>query len=406
MPHDAYVAGKREIVVQALARTGVKAEVAAVIETPRHARRRAVFKLKSLPEGIHIGFHAAKSHTIVDMHQCDILTPGLFALVGKLRTRLEPVFGVGEVAELHVTECDNGFDAAFRWSRKLQPSLVTLLSQALGDTGIVRLTMGAETVFETAAPVVTLGGVAVKPPPHAFLQRTREGERALQAQVLALTAKAKTVLDLFSGLGTFALPLAAQAKVHAVEGEGVMTTALASAARSAKGLKPLATETRDLFKRPLAPLELGAFVGLEEIALNTGEIADAGVGAPHVREIDHHVERAVVLADRGELAVALVLAAEAGAGGAGLVAVFPVTGRVEALVLVADHVQLRGRNLGVPDAGDRLRPLHVIGLHELHEGLRLLRVHLALRGQALLEHGCICLAPSDSRCDHQRRDLP
>jgi 23S rRNA (uracil1939-C5)-methyltransferase len=259
MPHDAYVAGKRAIVVQALAKAGVKADVAPVIETPPHARRRAVFKLKSLPEGLHIGFHAAKSHTIVDMHQCEILTPGLFALVGKLRARLEPVFGAGEAAELHVTECDNGFDAAFRWSRKLQPSLVTLLSQALGDTGIVRLTMGAETVFETAAPVVTLGGVAVKPPPHAFLQPTREGERTLQTQVLALTAKAKTVLDLFSGLGTFALPLAARARVHAVEGEGAMTTALAAAARTAKGLKPLTTETRDLFKRPLTPLELGAF---------------------------------------------------------------------------------------------------------------------------------------------------
>ena len=188
MPHDAYVAGKRDIVVQALAKAGVRADVADVIETQRHARRRAVFKLKSLPEGIHIGFHAARSHTIVDMHQCDILTPGLFALVGKLRTRLEPVFGVGEVAELHVTECDNGFDAAFRWSRKLQPNLVTLLSRALGDTGIVRLTMGNETVFETAAPIVMLGPAAVKPPPHAFLQPTHAGEVALRQHVLALTA--------------------------------------------------------------------------------------------------------------------------------------------------------------------------------------------------------------------------
>jgi 23S rRNA (uracil1939-C5)-methyltransferase len=259
MPHDAYVAGKREIVVQALARSGVKADVAGVIETPRYARRRAVFKIKSLPEGLHIGFHAAKSHTIIDMHQCDILTPGLFALVSRLRIKLEPIFGVGEAAELHVTECDNGFDAAFRWSRKLAPNLVTLLSQALGDTGIIRLRLGNDTVFETASPVVTLAGVAVKPPPHAFLQPTRQGEAALQAHVLALMAKAKTVLDLFSGLGTFALPLAAQARVYAVEAEKSMLGALAAAARNAKGIKPLATETRDLFKRPLTPLELSAF---------------------------------------------------------------------------------------------------------------------------------------------------
>jgi 23S rRNA (uracil1939-C5)-methyltransferase len=259
MPHDAYVAAKRAIVVDALAKAGVKAEVAPVIETPLHSRRRAVFKIKSLPEGLHIGFHAARSHSIVDMRQCDILTPGLFALVGRLRAKLEPIFGFGETAELHVTECDNGFDAAFRWDRKLVPALVAQLSQVLGGTGIARLIVGKETVFENAAPTIALGLASVKIPPQAFLQPTLAGEAALQAQVLAMTAKAKTVLDLFCGLGTFALPLAVRAKVHAVEAEKPMLDALAAAAKNTKGLKPVTTEVRDLFKRPMTPLELNAF---------------------------------------------------------------------------------------------------------------------------------------------------
>ena len=259
VPQTDYLAGKRAMVVAALEKAGVEADVADVIPSPLHARRRAVLKIKSLPEGLHVGFHAAKSHTIVDMHQCDILTPGLFALVGELRRRLEPLFGTGEAAELHVTQCDNGVDATFRWSRTLTPSLVAQLSRALSGTGIIRLMLGKETVFETATPTVTLGSVAVTPPPHAFLQATREGEATLQAKVLELTAKAKSVADLFCGLGTFTFPLATKAKVHAVEGEKAQIDALSAAARHAKGIKPVTTEVRDLFKRPLTPLELNAF---------------------------------------------------------------------------------------------------------------------------------------------------
>jgi len=259
VPPTEYLASKRASVLAALEKAGVRAEVGDVIPSPLHSRRRAVFKIKSLPEGLHIGFHAAKSHTIVDMHQCDILTPGLFALVGKLRTALEPIFGVGESAELHVTEADNGFDAAFRWSRNLTPALVTTLSRALAGAGIARLMLGRETIFETATPQIMLGGVAVKLPPGAFLQATREGEAALQAHVLELTAKAKTIADLFCGLGTFTFPLAARAKIHAVEGDKSMLEALTAAARHASSLKPITTEARDLFKSPLTPLELNRF---------------------------------------------------------------------------------------------------------------------------------------------------
>ena len=122
MPPEAYAASKRGAVLAALVDAGVRADVLAPMIVPPQSRRRAVFKIKSLAEGLHIGFHAAKSHTVVDMHQCEVLTPVLFALVGHLRQALEPVFGVGEGAELHVTETRTGIDAAFRWKRRLHAS--------------------------------------------------------------------------------------------------------------------------------------------------------------------------------------------------------------------------------------------------------------------------------------------
>jgi 23S rRNA (uracil1939-C5)-methyltransferase len=247
-------------------KAGVTAEVLAPVIVPPRSRRRAVFKIKSLPEGLHIGFHAAKSHTVIDMHHCDVLTPGLFALVAGLRQKLEPLFGVGEAAELHVTETETGFDCALRWRAGLTPTLTAALSTALAGLGIARLTMGRDMVFETAPPTVTLGGVPVVLPPNSFLQSTREGEAALQERVLQIAGKAKAVADLFSGVGTFALPLAKKAKVHAVEQDQAALKALAQAAKSfapvdggAKGLKPVTTEARDLFAQPMTAAELSPY---------------------------------------------------------------------------------------------------------------------------------------------------
>jgi 23S rRNA (uracil1939-C5)-methyltransferase len=77
--------------------------------------------------------------------------------------------------------------------------------------------------------------------------------------VLAAVKGAKTIADLFCGIGTFSLALAQQGRVHAVEREPVMLDALAVAAKATQGLKPVTTERRDLFKLPLTPQELNKF---------------------------------------------------------------------------------------------------------------------------------------------------
>ena len=245
---DAYRAHKRELVVTALKRAGVSAEVAEPLIVPPRSRRRAVFKWNNG----RIGFHAAKSHAIVDMRECLVLTPGLFDLVQALRERLE---FFKQPAEIHASESLTGFDLAFRSEQKLTPSLTAALAKAMEGLGVARLVFNNALVLETCAPEVDEGGVRVKLPHQAFLQSTHQGEAALQAKVLEIAGKAKSVADLFAGVGTFALPLARKAKVHAVEQDGPALAALAAAAKSSS-LKPVTTEVRDLFKLPLTPAEL------------------------------------------------------------------------------------------------------------------------------------------------------
>jgi 23S rRNA (uracil1939-C5)-methyltransferase len=105
-------------------------------------------------------------------------------------------------------------------------------------------------------PHQQFGRAQVTPPPGTFLQATHHGEATLLAAVKEAVGDADRVADLFAGCGTFSLPLTETARVHAVESEAEMLSALDQGWRMAEGLKPVTTETRDLFRRPMLPDEL------------------------------------------------------------------------------------------------------------------------------------------------------
>jgi 23S rRNA (uracil1939-C5)-methyltransferase len=130
-------------------------------------------------------------------------------------------------------------------------------------------------LIETRAPSLRMGRASLVLPPGAFLQPTEAGEQALADAVLAGVGTSRKVLDLFSGVGTFALRLADRATVHAVELEARPLAALARAARANSLLRPVTVETRDLFRRPLGPAELAAYDAVVFDPLRAGASAQA-----------------------------------------------------------------------------------------------------------------------------------
>ena len=258
MPDTDYRALKRTLVGEALARHGLAdAFVEEPLEVAPATRRRAVFKVAKKNGITRIGFHAAKSHAIVDMLECRVVTPAMAALVPRLREAMSSLLRENEDAELHVTDTDEGFDVALNWARarKVQGEIAKFAEKL----GLARVTAGGEILAEFAKPSIAFGNARVELPPGSFLQPTREGEAALQARVASILKGAKHVADLFAGCGTFALPLAGHAGIHAVDADGAALEALGRAARAMQGLKPVTTEKRDLFKRPLFQVELARF---------------------------------------------------------------------------------------------------------------------------------------------------
>lgn len=257
---DTFVAGwKLDIVAKALAGQGLDAPLKDMATSPAHSRRRAKFSGRRTKKGALVGFHARGSDTIVSVPDCILVTPALIACLPALEELTVIACSRKGEIDLTITETSAGPDIHVSTEKELAPQLRIALAALAQNHGLSRLVWNDEPVVSLNPATQDFGGTSVTPPPGAFLQATRHGEETLLNAVNDITRTANRIIDLFAGCGTFSLPLAKRAEIHAVEGAAAMLTALDHAWRNGQGLKRVTTETRDLFRRPLEPDELRGY---------------------------------------------------------------------------------------------------------------------------------------------------
>ena len=239
-------------IVSALAEQRIDApRFAPVHLSPPRTRRRASLRAERRGRAVAVGFNEANSHGIVDLHECHVLLPELFALIAPLRALLSVILPDRARVTITLTWADQGVDVML--AGQVNDNLATLegVTDFASAHRLARFTInagfGPETRWSPVPPTVTLGGTSVALPEGAFLQATADGEAALVAAVRGTVEGAANVVDLFAGLGTFALSLDGQVK--AVEGNRDAALALIATRR-------VSVEHRDLFRRPLTVVEL------------------------------------------------------------------------------------------------------------------------------------------------------
>ncbi|OED49546.1 RNA methyltransferase [Rhodobacteraceae bacterium (ex Bugula neritina AB1)] len=257
---DAFVADwKTDVVRNALTAQGLETEFRPILTSPPLSRRRATLSVRRTKKGAMAGFHGQASDVITEIPDCQLLAPALMAAIPVAEALA--LAGASRKAPLAVTvtTSEAGLDMLVKNGKPLDGPLRIELAQLAEKHRIARLTWDDEPVAMEQPPVQPFGTARVCPPAGAFLQATREGEHALLASVLEITKGTKRIVDLFAGCGTFSLPLAQHAEVHAVEGEREMLEALDTGWRKAQGLKKVTIEARDLFRNPLLPVDLNPF---------------------------------------------------------------------------------------------------------------------------------------------------
>ena len=239
----------------------VPGDIGATHLSPPGSRRRAVLHAINGPKGPRIGFTRERSHHVVDMMQCEVLEPRLFAMVAPLRTLLANRLPKGASAEIILALTDQGVDVTIKGARFEGLEAHDAIIDFAEGHGLARLCLdegyGPEPRWEPRPVTVSFGGIAVPFPPGAFLQATRDGEAVLLDGVVQAVGEAAFVADLFAGLGTFALSLGQGRRVYAAEADRAAIDSLKAGADSAR-LHAVA-EHRDLFRRPLETAELDRF---------------------------------------------------------------------------------------------------------------------------------------------------
>ncbi|MDB5568958.1 MAG: methyltransferase [Hyphomicrobiales bacterium] len=260
-----YAAWKRDAVVGALAHAKIDAHVGALVDAHGDGRRRATFHARTLQDAlgrtrVEVGFMRARAHDIVDIDDCPVLSPDMAGAPRAAHAIAKALQGTGKPLDILVTATESGLDVDVRGCGDLADfQRQTLIAEA-ARLDLARISNHGIVLIERRAPVLSMGRAKVTPPPGAFLQATREGEATLARLVSERVGKVKRAADLFCGVGTFAFRLAEVAQVHAVETERVWMGAVVRGSGDAGPLlKPITTEVRDLFKRPLAAADLADY---------------------------------------------------------------------------------------------------------------------------------------------------
>nr|WP_294918130.1 class I SAM-dependent RNA methyltransferase [uncultured Neokomagataea sp.] len=229
-------------------------------QTPPRTRRRMDLAIQRVTGGVHIGLHARAGEPI-NMTACDVLVPELFELLTPLRDVLSGIGAITGRADLQINLLDTGPDLTLSTPAPLTTADRTKLAAFARKHTIRRIAwtpLGKreiETVAQSRAPYIRFGSAEVTPPPAAFLQASKESEKAIQDAVLAgLPAlnKKDIIVELYAGCGTLTLPMSDKGRVIAYEGDAEAAASL----RTASGGRRIDAHMRDLVRQPLLPHDL------------------------------------------------------------------------------------------------------------------------------------------------------
>ena len=245
-----YRALKLNFIQKALTDVGLKADILPIIETGAHTRRRATFAYQN---GV-LGFNEMRSHKIVPIQSCLVLSPALEKLLPALHQLARVLPNSGDLAVLmtdwgaDITVIPEKikpkrFHSKVRHNSAQDIAFLETITAFCQENSVARFVYDNDVLFQVCP---------LPFPVNVFMQPSVEGEKILVDLVLSACKDSAKVLDLFCGLGTFTKPLFDA-------GKKVLGMDITAESIDALSKQNVPAVVRDLFRAPVLPEELNAY---------------------------------------------------------------------------------------------------------------------------------------------------
>ena len=185
-----------------------------MISAKDYSRRRVKFFLKQGHNKCKLGFKEYKSDNLININNCIIIDPKIMEFMIELKNSLNTNFLTNEILIFHVNKLDYGLDILVQTKKSIRINdLVNIFKNFKSKLVSIYLQQNnhnPELILFYNKNKLNFGNYDVYGliPPAGFFQATKIAENELIKNILnEIENKNDYVLDLYSGSGTFTLPL-------------------------------------------------------------------------------------------------------------------------------------------------------------------------------------------------------
>ena len=216
---------KFNLIRQPLVKLTPDIKILDMISAENYSRRRAKFFLKQENNSCKIGFKGYKSDTLINIDHCIIIDPDIMELMIELKNSFNTNFLTKEIIVFHVNKLDYGLDILVQTKKSLRINdlikIFIKLKSKIISIHFQQDNLNPELILFYNKNKLNFGECNVYGliPPAGFFQATKIAENQLIKNILnEIEIKNDNVLDLYSGSGTFTLPLLKNGyKVYAID---------------------------------------------------------------------------------------------------------------------------------------------------------------------------------------------